>query len=53
MLLVLIALVSSLLPWLASSMSAAQIEQLRKETIAVFYHGYSNYMEHAFPEDEV
>ena len=34
-------------------MRADYLAQLRKETVDMFYHGYSNYMKHAFPEDEV
>jgi len=33
--------------------SATQIKALRKETEDLFYHGYENYMNHAFPEDEL
>jgi hypothetical protein len=44
---------SILLPWLVSSMRADQLKQLRQDTVRVFYHGFSNYMKHAFPEDEV
>ena len=29
------------------------IASLRKETEDLFYHGYENYMKHAFPEDEL
>ncbi|EAT91940.2 hypothetical protein SNOG_00445 [Parastagonospora nodorum SN15] len=29
------------------------IAGLRQETRDIFYHGYDNYMEHAFPEDEL
>ena len=41
--------------WLqtAVAMSSARIAELRKETVAMFYHGYDNYMNVAFPEDEV
>ncbi len=35
------------------AMSPAQIAELRKETVAMFYHGFDNYMDIAFPEDEV
>jgi len=34
-------------------MSPADIAELRKETVRMFYHGYDNYMNVAFPEDEV
>ncbi|EXJ92161.1 mannosyl-oligosaccharide alpha-1,2-mannosidase [Capronia epimyces CBS 606.96] len=30
-----------------------QIAALRKEAEDIFYHGYENYMAHAFPEDEL
>jgi hypothetical protein len=29
------------------------IAALRQETLDIFYHGYDNYMQHAFPEDEL
>ncbi|MCJ1402058.1 alpha mannosidase-like protein [Xylographa trunciseda] len=34
-------------------MNDAEIRSLRQETESLFYHGFSNYMEHAFPEDEL
>lgn len=34
-------------------MRPAQIADLRRETVELFYHGFDNYMEIAFPEDEV
>ena len=34
-------------------MTPAHIAQLRKETVEMFYHGFDNYMDVAFPEDEV
>jgi hypothetical protein len=34
-------------------MTDARIAELRKETVEMFYHGYDNYMNVAFPEDEV
>ena len=34
-------------------MSPARIAELRKETVDMFYHGFDNYMDVAFPEDEV
>jgi hypothetical protein len=37
----------------ALAMRSSTRERLRQETIEVFYHGYDNYMQHAFPEDEV
>lgn len=42
-----------LLPWMAPAMRADHLAKLRQETVDMFYHGYSNYMLHAFPEDEV
>ncbi|KAF7556632.1 hypothetical protein G7046_g6240 [Stylonectria norvegica] len=30
-----------------------RLARLRQETADMFYHGYSNYMNHAFPEDEL
>lgn len=41
------------LPWLTVAMRADRLRQLRQETVDMFYHGFSNYMKHAFPEDEV
>ncbi|KAL8825140.1 MAG: hypothetical protein Q9170_007915, partial [Blastenia crenularia] len=37
----------------AQSMTIAQIKELRQEAEHMFYHGYDNYMKHAFPEDEI
>ncbi|KAF2465284.1 seven-hairpin glycosidase [Lindgomyces ingoldianus] len=34
-------------------MTDNSIAQLRQETRDIFYHGYDNYMKHAFPEDEL
>lgn len=34
-------------------MSPERMEELRLETVDMFYHGYNNYMDVAFPEDEV
>jgi hypothetical protein len=34
-------------------MSTVTRDQLRSETVDLFYHGYDNYMKHAFPEDEL
>lgn len=41
------------LPWLTVSMRMDRLAQLRQDTVDMFYHGFSNYMKHAFPEDEV
>jgi len=38
---------------LAGAMTPARIAELRLETIDMFYHGFDNYMNVAFPEDEV
>ncbi|KAH4823214.1 alpha-1,2-Mannosidase [Parastagonospora nodorum] len=37
----------------AHGMTDEVIAGLRQETRDIFYHGYDNYMEHAFPEDEL
>ncbi|KAL4930550.1 glycoside hydrolase family 47 protein [Aspergillus undulatus] len=37
----------------AQGMSSDQIRGLRTETEHMFYHGFENYLEHAFPEDEL
>ncbi|TVY93239.1 ER degradation-enhancing alpha-mannosidase-like protein [Lachnellula willkommii] len=41
--------------WLvtANAMTPARIAELRQETVSMFYHGYDNYMNIAFPEDEL
>ncbi|OJD12650.1 hypothetical protein AJ78_06789 [Emergomyces pasteurianus Ep9510] len=36
-----------------TAISGAQVRELRKETEHMFYHGFENYMKHAFPEDEL
>jgi len=38
---------------LAHGMTDEAIAELRQETREIFYHGYDNYMKHAFPEDEL
>jgi hypothetical protein len=40
--------------WLATTnaMTQVRIAELRQETVAMFYHGFDNYMRVAFPEDE-
>ncbi|KHN98910.1 Glycoside hydrolase, family 47 [Metarhizium album ARSEF 1941] len=43
----------ALLPWITTSMRADYLAQLRQDTVDTFYHGFSNYMKHAFPEDEL
>jgi hypothetical protein len=37
---------------LADAMTPRRIGELRQETILMFYHGFDNYMQIAFPEDE-
>ncbi|KAI4704563.1 hypothetical protein J4E81_001631 [Alternaria sp. BMP 2799] len=37
----------------AHGMTDEAIAELRQETRDIFYHGFDNYMEHAFPEDEL
>ncbi|KAL8855560.1 MAG: hypothetical protein Q9178_007790 [Gyalolechia marmorata] len=37
----------------AQAMTDGQIRELRQEAEHMFYHGYDNYMKHAFPEDEL
>lgn len=37
----------------SEGMRPAQIAGLRQETVELFYHGFDNYMEIAFPEDEL
>lgn len=34
-------------------MTPARMAELRQETVEMFYHGYDNYMDIAFPEDEL
>lgn len=38
---------------MAEAMRDDYLRQLRQETVDMFYHGFNNYMDHAFPEDEV
>lgn len=42
-----------LLPWTAAAMRPGRMAELRRSTVDMFYHGWNNYMEHGFPEDEV
>lgn len=42
-----------LYPLLADCMRVAEVAALRQQTRDLFYHGYTNYMQHAFPEDEL
>ncbi|GAB0132467.1 hypothetical protein EsDP_00000902 [Epichloe bromicola] len=53
MLMVVLLWLCASLPWLTVSMRADRLRQLRQETVDMFYHGFSNYMKHAFPEDEL
>lgn len=41
--------------WMAlvNAMSPMEIAEMRRETVDMFYHGFDNYMNVAFPEDEV
>ncbi|KAJ4296991.1 hypothetical protein N0V88_003907 [Collariella sp. IMI 366227] len=40
--------------WLgAAAMRPGRIKDLRQETVDMFYHGFDNYMNIAFPEDEL
>lgn len=36
-----------------AAMGSARLAELRNLTVDVFQHGFNNYMQHAFPEDEV
>ncbi len=49
----LVALVCVGLASLASGMKPARLAELRHDTVDMFYHGFDNYMNVAFPEDEV
>ncbi|KAM0329360.1 hypothetical protein ACHAQA_004666 [Verticillium albo-atrum] len=40
-------------PTSVASMGTARLAELRKSTVEVFQHGFNNYMQHAFPEDEL
>src|ERR1700761_5367489 len=44
-----------MLAWTSPSLAMDQVtrESLRDQTVELFYHGYDNYMKHAFPEDEL
>jgi hypothetical protein len=37
----------------AAAMRPDRVRELRRETVDMFYHGFDNYMNIAFPEDEV
>ncbi|KAJ6018127.1 hypothetical protein N7451_001506 [Penicillium sp. IBT 35674x] len=47
------AILFSLWLTLAEGMRDYQIKELRQETEHMFYHGFENYLDHAFPEDEL
>ncbi len=41
-------------PWPAvSAMKPSRTAVLRQQTVDMFYHGFTNYMDISFPEDEV
>ncbi|KAM0283896.1 hypothetical protein ACHAQH_002278 [Verticillium albo-atrum] len=40
-------------PTIVASMGGARLAELRKSAVEVFQHGFNNYMQHAFPEDEL
>ena len=49
-----LSLLLVLLQWpLASAMSPDRVTTLRRRTVDMFYHGFDNYMDISFPEDEV
>jgi len=48
-----IYLLIAVLAALVNAMTPKRIGELRQETVAMFYHGFDNYMKIAFPEDEV
>ncbi|KAH7219265.1 glycosyl hydrolase family 47-domain-containing protein [Fusarium oxysporum] len=41
------------LSWTAQAMRQDHLVRLRQQTVDMFYHGFGNYMKHAFPEDEL
>ncbi|KAJ5109767.1 hypothetical protein N7532_002412 [Penicillium argentinense] len=47
------AVLLSLWLTLAQGMRDYQIKELRQDTERMFYHGFENYLNHAFPEDEL
>ncbi|KAI1091655.1 glycoside hydrolase family 47 protein [Rostrohypoxylon terebratum] len=51
----LIVLFAVLVSWLdlVEAMRPSRIAELRQETVDMFYHGFDNYMNIAFPEDEL
>lgn len=52
-LIVLFALLLSSWLGVVEAMRPSRVAELRQETVDMFYHGFDNYMEIAFPEDEV
>lgn len=45
--------VACLGPWLSAAMAPGHARGLQDDTVRMFLHGFRNYMEHGFPEDEV
>lgn len=43
----------SLAPPLSTAISAVQLAKWKEEAKGMFYHGYDNYMQHAYPLDEL
>lgn len=52
-LLMIVIFILTTLTYFAQAISTERIAQLRSDTRELFYHGYDNYMLHAFPEDEL
>jgi hypothetical protein len=48
-----VACVVAALVAVSNAMTPKRIAELRQETVSMFYHGFDNYMNIAFPEDEV
>ena len=53
----LLPLLLLLFSWLhvaaVGAMRPSRVASLRQDTVDMFYHGFDNYMQIAFPEDEV
>jgi len=49
----LVFLCLTLLACFAQAMTPNRVAELRQETVSMFYHGFDNYMNIAFPEDEL
>ena len=45
----------AILLWLTvvHGMRDSQVKELRQETERMFFHGFENYLQYAFPEDEL